>query len=316
MTVTARAARTPRTRGTDNPYTNWSPLPTRGPLRWPGGARVAVGVVVSIEHLELQPAADALVAPSAVGYGPYPAAFQIVRVSEPEYGSRVGVFRILAALDQQGIRPMVAMDTVLARDRPRLVREFTARQAEFLGHGPALSRTLGEPMPPETERQLIQDSLDTLQLVTGQRPAGWLGAEYGESTRTVQLLSELNVRYVCDWPNDEQPYRMNAGPIVALPVAVDLDDVMAEDVRKLPAWRWSRMVREALDRLCADGSEHGRVMLLNLHAHVSGQPFRIKYVTELLAAIAGHEGVWTATGSEIVDWFTRQGHEEPAAHAH
>jgi allantoinase len=299
-----------RASGTDNPYTGWSPIIARGPLHWPKGANVAVGVIISVEHLELHPPSDTIVAPSAVDYGPYPAAFQIAGVSKPEYGSRVGVFRILQALDAHGIQPMVAMDSVLARERPGLVREFADRGAEFLGHGTSLSRMLGEALPPNKERELIRDSLDALEHATGQRPVGWLGTEYGESTRTVQLLSELGIRYVCDWPNDEQPYRMSAGSIVALPVAVDLDDVMAEEVRKLPAWRWSQIVRGALDRLCLDGSDQGRILVLNLHAHVSGQPFRIKYVHEALAAIAANKQVWLATGSEIVNWFARQGGQE------
>jgi allantoinase len=293
--------------GTDVPFMEWSPITTRAPLRWPNGAHVAVAVIVSVEHLEMWPPKGTSITPSAIGYGPYPKTYQIVRVSGPEYGSRVGAFRLLNALDASGIRPMVAMDAGLFEDRARLVEEFLNRGAEFLGHGISLSRALGEELDPADETSQIVTSLDAVQRATGQRPVGWLGAGYGESTRTVEVLSGLGVRYVCDWANDEQPYpmRVREGSMTALPVAVDLDDVMVEEVRCLPAWRWAKLVVDALKRLHQDASAHGRLFILNLHAHVSGQPYRIKYVNEVLSTIARHEGVWLATGREILDWFSQ-----------
>jgi len=36
-----------------------------------------------------------------------------------------------------------------------------------------------------------------------------------------------------------------------------------------------------------------------------GQPFRVRYLKEALAYITGHQGVWTATGAEIIDWYRR-----------
>lgn len=304
MSPDTAAARHP---GTDVPFVEWSPITTRAPLRWPNGAHVAVAIIVSVEHLEMRPPEGASITPSAIGYGPYPDAYQIVRVSAPEYGSRVGAFRILNALEANGIRPMVAMDAGLFEGRTRLVEEFLNRGAEFLGHGISLSRALGEELDPADEASQIASSLDIVRRATGQRPLGWLGAGYGESTRTVEVLSGLGVRYVCDWANDEQPYQMHVpeGSMTALPVAVDLDDVMVEEVRSLPAWRWAQLVIDALERLHLEASAQGRLLILNLHAHVSGQPYRIKYVNEVLATIARHDGVWLATGREILDWFSQ-----------
>jgi allantoinase len=300
---------TGRTAGSDNPYAQWSPIVTRPPLRWPGGAAVAASVIVSIEHLEWAPPPDAVPPSFAVAYGPYPRAFQLTGVSRPEYGSRVGGFRLLRLLDAHGITPAVAMDAALLSDRRRLVEEFSARGAEFLGHGVALNRTLSERLPEETERAEIADTLSALEAATGRRPSGWLGADYAESTRTVGLLAEAGVDYVCDWPNDEQPYLMDAGgrQLVSVPVTVDLDDVMVQKLRRLGPERWSRMVIESLARLRADGSDgSGRVLILNLHAHVSGQPFRVKYVDRALAALAAADDVWIATPGRIVESYRGQ----------
>jgi allantoinase len=297
-----------RTVGTDNPYTRWSPIITRPQLRWPGGAALAVCVIVSVEHLEWLPAADALPDASSISYGAYPRAFQLTGVARPEYGGRVGAFRLLEVLDRLGIVPTIAMDAARMDDRRRLVEECLARGAEFLGHGVALSRTLSERMTPERERAEIDKALTLVEEATGRRPTGWLGPGYAESTRTIGLLTELGLRYVCDWPNDEQPYLLRSGEreLVAVPVAVDLDDVMVQKVRRLSPARWKQMVLAALACLVRDGAKgSGRVLVLNLHAHVSGQPFRIRAVEATLDAVSSTDGVWMATTGDVADAYQR-----------
>jgi hypothetical protein len=112
---------------------------------------------------------------------------------------------------------------------------------------------------------------------------------------------------VCDWPNDEQPYRMKVpvGQMVSLPVA-ELDDVFTHTVRSIPIQRYATMITEAFDRLYADGAVSGRLLVLNLHPTRIGQPFRIKYLDLALGHIMRHQGVWVATGREIVDWYVNQ----------
>jgi allantoinase len=304
-----------RTVGSDNPYARWSPIVERPPLAWPNQAGLAIAVIVSVEHLELQPAADAIPSPTAISYGPYPKAFQLTGVSRPEYGARVGAFRLLEVLDRHAIVPAAAIDALRLDERHRLVEEFRDRGAEFLGHGMALSRSLSEKMTEDAERGEIRETLRLLEAATGKRPAGWLGPGYGESTRTVRLLGEQGLRYVCDWPNDEQPYPLESGDrrLVALPVAVDLDDVMVQRIRRLPPVRWARMVIEAAARLRDDGSGgSGRLLVLNLHAHISGQPFRIRHVEEALRTLAGMSGVWITTPAAIVEFYERRLAEAPS----
>jgi peptidoglycan/xylan/chitin deacetylase (PgdA/CDA1 family) len=289
----------------DNPYYEWSPMSERPRLAWPGDAAVALCVIVSLERLELLPPEGSFVPPSAVGYGPYPRAFQLTGVARREYGNRVGVFRVMEILDRYGIKATVAIDGQLALANPFLVHECLHRGWEVIGHGVAYSRMITSEMDEREEREHIRQSLDAVEQATGRRPLGWVGADYGESERTVALLAELGVRYVCDWANDEQPYRMNVpeGSMVSLPVSGDLDDVYTHKVRQVPIHRWSRMVQEAFRRLEQDGRTSGRLLNLNLHPYLIGQPFRSKYLDEALGAIAASDSVWSATGSEIVDWY-------------
>ena len=63
------------------------------------------------------------------------------------------------------------------------------------------------------------------------------------------------------------------------------------------------MLKEGFDTLYQDGAENGRLLVLNLHPWLIGQPFRIRYLHRALDYMTRREGVWTATGSEIVDWY-------------
>jgi allantoinase len=303
-----RVEGTPREAGRmDNPYTDWSPIVTRRRLRWPDDAPVALCVVVHLETMELFPPPGSVPPPTAVGYGPYPGAFQLSRVAAHEYGNRVGIFRVMRVLDRYGIPATVAIDAQLARSNPFLVDQCASRDWEFIGHGIAFNRMIHAGMGRDEERDFIAESLGAVEEATGSRPAGWVGAGFGESEHTVALLAEQGVRYVCDWANDEQPYRMKVptGSMVALPAAIDLDPLYTNGTRSVPIQRWARMVVEGFERLSADGRSNGRVLVLHLAPYLIGQPFRFKHLDAAMRAVA--EGpVWKARGGEIVDWFTTQ----------
>ena len=44
--------------GYDMPYYDWSPLPTRPPLKWPNNERVALCVILSMDHYQWKPTND------------------------------------------------------------------------------------------------------------------------------------------------------------------------------------------------------------------------------------------------------------------
>jgi hypothetical protein len=132
---------------------------------------------------------------------------------------------------------------------------------------------------------------------------GWLGPESGESARTPQLLAEAGIRYVCDWANDEQPYRMNVpqGELHALPVSLPLDDVKALWDRRMDVDRYAQMIRETFDALYSDGAGNPRLLVLTLHPFLIGQPFRIGCLDAALEHIVKHDSVWRTTGWQIID---------------
>jgi peptidoglycan/xylan/chitin deacetylase (PgdA/CDA1 family) len=304
------AKRAPRSM--DNPWYDWSPINTRAPLRWPGDARVAFGVIVNLEYAELTGPPGSVAPPSSVRRGPFPELADVHETTPIEYGNRVGVFRVMKVLDRHGIRATAALDAAVAQRYPYIVAEGQKRSWEFIGHSLVYTRMITEKMPEAEEREYIRAALDAVKEATGKPVRGWIGADYGESSRTVGLLAEEGVEYVCDWPNDEQPYRMkvpvkgNAGSMVSMPTMLDLDESYTHRGRRIPIQRWTRMVIEAFDRMYADAEKSGRMLLLSIHPWLIGQPYRIGALDDALGHIMRHSKVWAATGSEIMDWYLEQ----------
>lgn len=289
-----------------DPYTTWSPLPLRRTLEWPGDARVALMVVVTLENMAWYPPADAII--NAALLSPnlaYPRLPEIQHLSPFEYGNRVGAFRVLDVLDRYGVAPTAAVDATTAERCGPLVARLAASGAEFMGHGTSSEQVVTDAMPREAERALVLETLERVRRATGTTPRGWHSVDYSQSRRTIELLADAGLDYTIDWPNDEQPVLMSgAGDgFVNLPVAYDLDDVVANP--HVTVEEWSNLVRESFDRLYADGVGGGRLLVLNIHPWLTGQPYRIRHFEAALAHVVGHPGVWCATGSSIVDWLRR-----------
>jgi peptidoglycan/xylan/chitin deacetylase (PgdA/CDA1 family) len=292
----------------DRVYHEDSMIVKRPPLAWPGGHRAAFSVVVCAEYYELQPPDDAFVPPNVpggFGRAPYP---DVRAFSQREYGNRVGVFRVMEALDKQQIRATAAADAVIAARYPFLIEQFQKRHWEIAAHGYSLTRVISNRMSEEQERNYIRTSLEAVEKASGTRPRGWHGPEYGESERTPALLAEFGVKYVLDWPNDEQPYLMNtpSGTIASIPMALELDDVITHYHRRIGLARWRQAVAEALDQLLADGDTGGRQLVLALHPWLIGHPHRIGYLEDVLADAASRSDLWITTTGEIADFYLNQ----------
>ena len=217
----------------------------------------------------------------------------------------MGIFRVLDTLEKCGIKPTIAMDAMTAENYPYLVDHCLSRGCEIIGHGISASRMITSKMSEQEEREYINSSVDALRRTTGSAPVGWLGPEYGESSRTPQLLAEAGIRYVCDWVNDDQPYafKTSQGELFALPIMLDMDDVKVLFERRVPIYRYEELLKECFDTMYGEGAQTGRLLVLNLHPWLIGQPFRIKHLGNALAYMTGRQGVWAATGSEIIDWY-------------
>jgi peptidoglycan/xylan/chitin deacetylase (PgdA/CDA1 family) len=297
--------------GMDHDHYEWSPIAARPALAWPGGARIALCVIVALERVEWTPPKESFQSPHLYTHlalaRPVP---EIWSVSHREYGHRVGIFRILDVLQKHRIRPTIALDAMTARHYPWLVHHCVERGCEFIAHGISASRMITSRMSEAEERACIAEAIAAVRDATGVAPQGWSGPEYGESARTPRLLAEAGIRYVCDWANDEQPYAMKVpgsapDALHALPVMVELDDVFALRDRRFRVDEYAAHLKEAFDTMHGDAQASGRLLALNLHPWLMGQPFRIGYLDDALGHMVRQPRVWTATGAEIIDAYRK-----------
>lgn len=290
------------TPGMDHDHYLWSPLPARPPLRWPGGEPLALGALIVLEHYEWQPPEGA--------YGLRSASGGLIKLPEPdylrlthrEYGHRVGIFRLLDLLDAHAVPATVAVDELTALHYPWLIDHCLHRGAEIVAHGVAASRLITSKMSDEEERDTIARSIEAVTRATGTAPVGWFSPEGVESARTPALVAEAGIRYLCDWPNDEQPYAMTVpvGDLTALPLHLEVDDEFALWTRRMRLDDWHDLVVESAETLHHDGATSARLLMLTLRPWLTGQPFRVPTLERILTGIDAVGPVWKARGAEIV----------------
>jgi peptidoglycan/xylan/chitin deacetylase (PgdA/CDA1 family) len=289
------------------PYGPFPYVPSidRPPLDWPGGAGLAVWVIVNLEFFPLDEPV-----PQTAGHVP-----DIPGWSRTDYGNRVGVFRIMEVMERLGIRGTAALNAEICEHHPRIVERVQDLGWGVIGHCQSNSRPLNT-VPPDRERAVIATTLATIADATGARPTGWLGASMAETWDTLAYLAAEGITYTADWLNDDQPFlldqeRAGGGRMVALPFGGDTHDKGAFTRRGYTPADYEDMLRRTFDTLHREGAANGKVMPIALHPFVVGVPHRIGALEAALASMKGHDGVWWATGDEIVaHYLSRDGRAE------
>jgi peptidoglycan/xylan/chitin deacetylase (PgdA/CDA1 family) len=150
-----------------------------------------------------------------------------------------------------------------------------------------------------------------LRGATGQPVTGWLSPGRSQSRETPSLLVEQGVEYMCDWINDDLPYafRTPAGEITAMPLSTELEDRFIIMANGHSEREYAEQVMDAFDFLMAEAQDQGgRMLALNVHPWLLGQPHRIGFLEQVLEHVTGHDGVWSAHPAEIrAAWASQQG---------
>ncbi len=285
----------------------FTPINRRPKISWPNGARVALWVIPNIEifHLDNPMPGDSNERPGTGGRSRTP---MVREWAQRDYGNRVGVFRVMEVLERHGIRATVALNSDICAAHPEIIEDAVKLEWEFIGHGKTNTHRQTE-IEPESERQHVFDVIETIEKATGKRPLGWLGPGLQETWNTLDYLIEAGCTYIADWVNDDQPYLMDVDGkrIVSIPYSYEVNDSAVIVRAKHTAPEFERVIRETFDVLCREGAESGRVMAICLHPFVIGAPHRIGALDRALAHICSHEGVWKATGAEIVQHYLDTG---------
>ncbi|MEE8435358.1 MAG: polysaccharide deacetylase family protein [bacterium] len=278
-------------------YDYW-PYVNRPKITWPNGARVAFWVAPNIEFYEMAPPINPTWTPPG---RPVP---DVMYYSYRDFGNRVGVWRMMEAMDRCGVRGSISLNIALCDHHPEIIEECAKRDWEFFSHGIYNTRFTYE-MSEAQEREFIEDAFASVEKHTGQRLAGWLSPALTNTERTMELLAEYGIKYTCDLFQDDQPQplKVNSGRLISMPYSLEMNDIIVYNFDLSSPRHYAKVIKAQFEQLYEEGAESGTVMCIPLHPFLVGQAHRIGAFEEALAYITGHENVWVTTGQEIADWY-------------
>ncbi|GGF60637.1 polysaccharide deacetylase family protein [Alteromonas lipolytica] len=299
-----------RSYGMDHELYDWSMLTDRPAISWPDGKKLALWVNLNIDFFPLNQRSNPTGVPGGMKM-PYP---DLRHFSLRDYGNRIGIYRLFKALDKFGVKPTIAINGVMVERAPYLMDMIKERGDEVLGHGWQMDMIHHGEVAIDEERQWVANSLNTLRERFEQPVTGWLSPGRLQSANTPTLLKEHGVEYMCDWVNDDMPYAFNtaAGAITAMPLSNELDDFFILNNNLHSEDSYAEQIMDASDFLLSEASEQGgRLLALNIHPWMLGQPHRIGQLERVLAHITSLDGVWSASASDILTVWSQQTQQQP-----
>lgn len=276
----------------------YSAAPERPALCWPGGARLALWVAPNIEHYEYLPQQvrvrdpwPRVPHPDILGYG--------LR----DYGNRVGVWRLMEVFDRFRLPCTVSLSMAVLDMYPEIAEAMLSRNWELMSHGLYNTRyhwNLAE----DEERAAIAECQAIHRRITGRELRGWFSPAASNTLGTPDLVAEAGISYLCDLYHDDQPtpIKVRRGELHSLPYSMEVNDSITWR-RGMEGEAFAQKICDEFDTLYAEG---GRVMNIAVHPFIMGQPHRIEHLARALEYILGHDGVWCATGAEIIDCYRVQ----------
>ncbi len=284
--------------------------------KWPGGARVAVQIVLNFEEggenniLHGDAASEAFLS-EITGATAWPGQRHWNMESIYDYGARAGFWRLHRMLSPLPVT-VYGVATALAR-APEQVAAMQAAGWEIASHG--LKWVEHRDMPEAEERAQIAQAIQLHTEVTGAAPRGWYTGRC--SMNTVRLAAETGqLAYVSDDYADDLPYwrRFGDRDQLIVPYTLDVNDMrFAIQAGFAEGAQFERYITDSFDCLYAEGVAGApKMMSIGLHCRLAGRPGRAQALQRALDHMVGHEGVWFATRAQIADHWAAT--HPPVAH--
>ena len=285
--------------------------------KWPGGARLALQIVMNYEEggersiLHGDREAEAFLG-EVVGMAPLRGVRNLQIESMYEYGTRAGFWRLMRLFGARGIPVSVfAVAMALAR-HPEAAAAIVEAGHEVVSHG---WRWIDYQFVSEKiERDHVRRAVETLTRVTGQRPLGWYTGRLGPNTRRL-VVEEGGFLYDADAYDDDLPYwtLVDDTPHLVVPYTLDNNDMKFSLAGGFATGEeWLAHVRDAFDVLYAEGAEHPKMMSVGLHMRLIGRPGRAAALARFLDHVERHDRVWVCRRVDIArHWRAHHPYRSP-----
>ena len=282
---------------------------------WPAGARIAVQFVLNYEEggesniLHGDPESERFLSEiiGAPGY----AARHMSMESIYEYGSRVGVWRLLNEFEQRGL-PLTIFGVAMALQRhPELAETFVDLGHEIACHG--LRWIHYQDIDEPTERDHMLTALETIEQLTGVMPLGWYTGRDSPNTRRL-VVENGNLLYDSDYYGDDLPFwtevKTSDGktkPHLVVPYTLDTNDMRFATPQGFNSGeQFFQYLRDSFDVLYAEGESTPKMLSIGLHCRLAGRPGRFAALQRFLDHIQGHDRVWICRRIDIArHWIDR-----------
>ena len=279
---------------------------------WPGGAKLALTVVVNVEEGSEYSIADGDPMPEPVdelGVILKKPVRMHGNESNYRYGIEEGAERILVLLGEHGVPATWTAAAVALERAPKLAAAIRARADETCAHGWRWVHQFR--MDEAEERLFIRKAADSIEASTGTRPAGWL-SRYLHTPHTRRLLQEAGFRYHMDDYSADTPFwapvEGSATPMLVLPYALDSNDMKMWVAPAYTPDMWLKYACDSFDWLLREGrsgryDDRPRMMSLGLHLRIIGRPGRIGALQAFLQHVQRAQGVWVTTRRAVAEHF-------------
>ena len=220
-----------------------------------------------------------------------------------EYGSRVGVWRILNLLDKYSVPSTFFCCAVAFERNPEVARAVVERGHEVCGHGYRWEEYHNKTRDEEAEA--IRMTVESLAQTTGVRPVGWF-TRYGPSVNTRELVvEEGGFIYDSGVFNDDLPYytEVHGNPWPVLPYSFETNDSRFWRGGLNSVGDFYEYLKDTFDVLYEEGRTHPKMMSVGLHCRIAGRPARSRALDRFLRYARSHPGVWFARRDEIARWW-------------
>ena len=290
-----------RAYGQDHDIYDWRQGKDRPNLSWNNNAKVAINLIIPLEFFPLNPSGIPFKHPGAM-VTPYP---DLRHFTVRDYGNRVGVYRILEALNDYGMKATFAVNGEIAKRYPPLIDTIKSNGHEIAAHGLSTDHIHYEGLSAAEENKKIIDTLDCFN----ETPKGWMSPARNQSSKTLERIAKAGLSYCLDWEMDQVPVTANSqnGDINLIPNSYELSDFTLLHTRGQTEESWLKQIINSIDLLLEEHERFGVQMLgLTLTPYVIGQPFRIWALRSLLSRIKTTNNVEAFTAGDSSKQFTDQ----------
>jgi putative urate catabolism protein len=282
--------------------------------QWPGNARVALQFVLNYEE-----GGENSVLHGDAGSEQFlsemfnPASYPARHLSMEgiyEYGSRVGVWRLLREFERRGL-PLTVFGVSMALQRcPEVTAAFVELGHEIACHGWRWIHY--QNVDEATEREHLHTGMRIIEEMTGQRALGWYTGRDSPNTR--RLVAEHGgLEYDSDYYGDDLPFWLQVkksdgqlAPHLVVPYTLDCNDMrFALPQGYSHGDPFFQYLKDAFDVHYAEGDERPAMMSIGMHCRLLGRPGRLRALQRFLDHVQAHDRVWITRRIDIARHWRR-----------